>query len=139
MNNKDLTIAEILSFIRDFNPYYKEEKFSLKRDSDIFDMIDLEKSDEQFFDTFKKANFENVSKDKINDFLNKMDSKIKSIEDFKIIMKLIDIEKIKKLNKVGYYLDLLKKKYEYILKKELESSKRELDYLQEENLKKSSK
>ena len=40
-------------------PYYKEEKFSLKRDSDIFDMIDLEKSDEQFFDTFK--NFNNLS------------------------------------------------------------------------------
>ena len=139
VNNKDLTNAEILSFIRDFNPYYKEEKFSLKRDSDIFDMIDLEKSDEQFFDTFKKADFENVFKDKINDFLNKMDSKIKSIEDFKIIMKLIDIEKIKKLNKVNYYLDLLKTKYEYILKKELESSKRELDYIKEENPKKSSK
>ena len=139
VNNKDLTNAEILSFIRDFNPYYKEEKFSLKRDSDIFDMIDLEKSDEQFFDTFKKADFENVFKDKINDFLNKMDSKIKSIDDFKIIMKLIDIEKIKKLDKINYYLDLLKTKYEYILKKELESSKRELDYLKQQKPKNESK
>ena len=71
MNSKDLNNAEILSFIIDFNPYYKEEKFSFMRDPNIFNMIDLEKADNQFFDTFKKADFENVFKDKINDFLNK--------------------------------------------------------------------
>ena len=53
-------------------------------------------------------------------------------------MKLIDIEKIKKLDKVSYYLDLLKTQYLSILKKELESSKKELNFSKKQNSKKES-
>ena len=108
--NKKLSNSEILVLVVAFNPYYKEDKYIYKRDSSIFDYIDLDDNDEQFIETFKNLKFEKIFKDNKIEFLNKMISKINNISNFGTILKLIDIKKISKINDFYYQL---KDKYEH--------------------------
>ena len=116
--NKELSNADILGFIAEFNPYYKEVGYSYKRDSDIFTYLNLNDNNNQFIKTFRKLNIEKMFEDNINEFLNKMVSKIQNIYNFGTVLELIDI---KKLSTVNDYLCLLKDKYEYIMKKDKNS------------------
>ena len=119
-NNTELSNSEILGFVVEFNPYYKEDKYSYKKSTDIFDIINLDNNDEQFIDTFKKLEFVSIFKDNIIDFLNKMISKIKTISNLGTILDLIDI---KKISKVDEFFTKLKAKYELVIKKQLDSLK----------------
>ena len=124
-SNKELSNSEILGFVEAFNPYYKEEKYSYKRDTYIFDYINLDDNSEQFIETFQKLKFEEMFKDNINEFLNKMISKIKNIPNFGTILTLIDI---KKTSKVDEFYNQLKDKYESVIKKQIDSlTGKELD------------
>ena len=58
-------------------------------------------------------NFEAIFKENINDYINKITSKIKDIPTFGNIIKLIDITRIQEKKK-DYY-NKLKDKYEYII------------------------
>ena len=114
--NNELSNADILGFIEAFNPYYREDCYSYKRDSYIFNYLNLDDdNNNQFIKTFRKLNFEKMFEDNINEFLNKMVSKIQNIYNFGTVLELIDIKKISKVND---YLCLLKDKYEYIMKKD---------------------
>ena len=117
--SKELTNTEIISFFEGFNPYYKEEKYSKKRELYIFDYINFSDHSEQFISTFKKLQFEKIFKDK---FYEKMISKIKDLNSFGVILELINISKILKIN---YYFLQLNDKYDKIIKKEIESLTKE--------------
>ena len=101
----------------EYNPYYKEDKYSYKRDTYIFDYITLDGNNEQFIEAFKKLEFEAIFKCNINEFLNKMISKIKNISNFGIIMELVDI---KKISKIDDFIDRLKDKFEQIVERQIE-------------------
>ena len=121
--NKELSNSEILGYIQNYNPYYKEDKYAHKRETYIFDYVNFENNDDQqfkqFIDTFKNLKFEIIFKDNITEFLNKMVSKITNIYTFDTIMELININGIN--SKVDDFLGMLKDKYEYVIKKEVES------------------
>ena len=132
LNDKNFSDSEILGYFTQYDPYFIEEKYKYKIDTFIFDYIKFDSSDKQFIDTFKGLKFEEIFKDNINDFLNKIVSKIDNIYKFGIIMDLINIESIRdrsedssKNKKDKEYFNLLKQKYEYIIKREIESLKDE--------------
>ena len=127
INKKELSDSEILGTIIQYDPYFKEDRYknSKKRDSNIFDYIDFNKIDDQFIETFKKLNFEEIFKEKITNFTDKIISKIeKNIFIFSAIIELIDINK---LSQDKSFLPKLKLKYEECIKK--------INSLKEEELK----
>ena len=117
---------EKLGMIKKYNPYYnsdKEEdvkKYQNLRDTDIFNNINFTNPTEEFKLSFKILNFEEAFKEKINEFINKITSKIIDISTFGTIIEIIDISRIDKDKKYDYY-KILKEKYEYIIKNEIES------------------
>ena len=131
INNKEFSDSEILGYFTQYDPYFIEDRYKYKIDTFIFDYIKFDSTDKQFIETFKKLKFEEIFKDNINDFLNKIVSKINNTLKFGIIMDLINIEKIRGINidnekgnnktkdKSKEYFFQLKQKYEYIIKKEL--------------------
>jgi len=117
---------EKLGMIKKYNPYYnsdKEEdvkKYQNLRDTDIFNNINFTNPTEEFKLSFKILNFEEAFKEKINEFINKITSKIIDISTFGTIIEIIDISRIDKDKKYDYY-KILKEKYVYIIKNEIES------------------
>ena len=97
---KQLSDSEILGFIAEYDPYYKEDKYKYIRDTNIFDFIQIDSFDKQFVAIFRRVKFEEMFKGNIYDFLNKMVSKIDNIFKFGVNMDLIDIKKYQKL---GYF------------------------------------
>ena len=124
-NNKEFSNEEILGYFTQYNPYFIEERYKDKVDTFIFDYVDFNSIDEQFIETFKHLNFEYIFKDNLNDFLNKMMSKINDTFTFGIIIDLINIKRIKYNNKHTDYFNQLKQKYEYVIRKEIISLKGE--------------
>ncbi len=61
-NNKELSDSEILGYIRQYDPYFIEEKYKYKIDTFIFDYIKFDSKDEQFIETFKGLKFKKCSK-----------------------------------------------------------------------------
>ena len=116
--NKEISNAETLGLIEAYNPYYKEDKYIDKRDPYIFDYINIDDKNEQFIETFKKLEFEKMFKDNIIEFLIRMISKIKSISNFGTVLELINIKKISKVNE---FYNLLKDKYENVIKIQIDS------------------
>jgi hypothetical protein len=117
-DKNELSNSEKMGIIEEFNPYYKEDKYSDKRDAHIFDYINLDDNSEEFIDTFRHLQFERMFKDNIIEFLNVLVSKIKNISNFGTILELIDIRKISKADE---YFALLKDKYKKIIKTQIES------------------
>ena len=122
-SHKDLKNIEKLGYITKYNPYYKEEKFHEKVDSDIFDSFDLNQIDEETIADFRNFKFENVFKGKINDFTREFISKIKNISNFEAVIKLINFKRIIKNEpkSMKKFLEFLNKKYDDIIPKEIES------------------
>ena len=111
-----MTNIDKLAFITKYNPYYIEPKYSNKVDSNIFDSFDLNIVNESEFNDFKGMNFEIIFKDNISDYIKKFMEKIKSIKDFDVVMKLINIDNIKDKN---LYLKPLKLKYDNLISNEI--------------------
>ena len=114
--NKELTNIEKLRFITQYNPYYNEEKYYNQVDSDIFNSFDLNNIDDEFIEDFRKMGFENIFKESISEYINKLISKIKTISNFDAILKIININEITEKN---IFLDSLNKKYDSIIKPEI--------------------
>ncbi len=99
-----------------YNPYYRESKYRNKVDCNIFDSLDLNEIDNDFINYFKGFNFESIFKDNIAEYIEKFIEKIKYIQNFDTIMKLINV---KDLENKTIYLNPLKKKYDIIISKEI--------------------
>ena len=116
-NKKELSDSEILGTIMLYDPYYKEDRYqnSKKRVSNIFDLINFNNIDNQFICTFKKLKFEEIFKEKITSFTDKMLSKInRNIYTFNNIIELIDINK---LSDDKLFMHKLKQKFEECIRK----------------------
>ena len=111
---------EKLGMIRKYNPYYNSnkiedvKKFQNLRDTDIFNNINFKNPTEEFKLSFKKLNFEEAFKEKINEFINKMTSKIIDISTFGTIIEIIDTQRFDNDKKYDFYNNL-KEKYKYIM------------------------
>ena len=116
-NKKELSSIEKLAFITQYNPYYIDPKYCNKIDSNIFDLFDLNNIDNNFIVNFRKMNFEYIFMKNIEDYINKIISKIQNISHFEKIIKLINI---KNLYKKDIFLDSSNKKYDIIIKNEIE-------------------
>ena len=117
---------EKLGMIKKYNPYFNSDKiedvkkYQNLRDTDIFNNINFKNPTEEFKLSFKLLNFEEAFKEKINEFINKITSKIIDIPTFGTIIEIIDIKRIDNDKKYDYY-KILKEKYEYVIKNEIES------------------
>ena len=117
---------EKLGVIKKYNPYYNSDKtedvkkYQNLRDTDIFNNINFKNPTKEFKLSFKILNFEEAFKEKINEFINKITSKIIDISTFGTIIEIIDTKRIDNDKKYDYY-KILKEKYEYIIKTEIES------------------
>ena len=105
---------EIINLIKYYDIYYSEDKYSNKRDIEIFEKINIEKIDDEFINEFKQMNFEKIFKTNIDKYLLKLCNKIKKIQDFDNILKLVDEKNLDEKHKKNY-LDLLKDRYESII------------------------
>jgi len=114
--DKDMPNIEKLAYITQYNPYYNEEKYYNKVDTEIFDNFNLNNVDNDFIEDFRKMNFELIFKENINEYINKIMSKIKNINDFDAIIKLINI---KNISEKRIFLDVLNKKYDSIIKTDI--------------------
>ena len=115
VDNKELENIEKLAFITQYNPYYRDKKSTNNMDTNIFDLFDLNniENDNEFIEDFRNMEFENIFKKNINEYINKILSKIQKITDFDNVIKLINIKKIDDKN---IFLNSLTKTYDQIIK-----------------------
>ena len=130
-NDKErLTNAEILGTVVYFNPYFSirdkidKERYKYNRQTYIFDYINFDKITETFIKTFRNLNFETVFEENIVDYINKITGKIKNIQTFGNIIKLVNVEEIKYDKQKEYYL-ILEEKYKLFVKDNIKLIKEE--------------
>ena len=130
ISNDKFKDIEKLGIIEKYNPYYNceieedEMKYKNSRETYIFDYINFQNHTYEFKESFHRLNFEQIFKENIKDFISKITSKIKDISTFSTVIDIIDITRLEEDAKI-YYCRILKEKFEYIIKYELESLKDE--------------
>ena len=120
INKEKITDLEKLDTFVKFNPYFNadNEKYKNSRETYIFDYINFGKTTEEFNEAFHRLNFEAIFQENMTEFIYKITSKIKDIPTFGNIIKLIDVTRIHEKKK-DYY-NILKNKYEYIIKYDIQ-------------------
>ena len=122
--------SEILGYIQKYNLYYIEEGYKHNRESYILEDLIFEygcnntdeeviKEHQNFIETFKKLEYEDIYKDNMVKFLDTMINKVTNISSFDTIINSIRVDKIGE--KVNDYLEKLKDKFEIITNKVIES------------------
>ena len=108
-----------LALISEYNPYYIESNYIFKIEPNFLDLFDFNNivNDNKFIETFKSMHFELKLKDKINEYIENLLSRIRTIPDFNII-NLISIEKIENKNEFLFHLNT---KYSQVIKNEINS------------------
>ena len=120
-NKKKISNAEILGTVENYNPYFSvkdeidKEKYKNNRDTYIFDYINFSRTTETFTKTFQNLNFETMFEENIRDYINNITGKIKDIQTFGNIIKLINIARIKE-DKQKEYFRILEEKYKFVIK-----------------------
>jgi len=126
-DDKKLLDQEKLGIVEKYNPYYNTkdetdiERYKNYRETSIFNSIHFSDPSKAFKESFLKFNFEKMFEENITEFINKIISKIEDISTFGTIIELIDVTRIEKKKK-DYY-DLLKDKYELIIKNQIKTLK----------------
>ena len=129
IKNDTLLDQEKLGIVEEYNPYYNNkdeadiERYKNNRETSIFNNIHFSNPTKAFKESFKKLNFETMFKENLVEFINKIISKIEDILTFGTVLELIDVTRIEKKKK-DYY-DLLKEKYELIIKSQIMQIKEE--------------
>ena len=119
INNDTLLDEEKLGIVEKYNPYYNTvdmadiDRYKNMRETYIFNNINFRNPTKTFKETFKMLNFEIMFKENLEEFINKIISKIEDISTFGTVLELIDVSLIEKKKK-DYY-DLLKDKYVLII------------------------
>jgi hypothetical protein len=125
-----LTNAEILGTVEKFNPFFSirnkedKEKHKNKRNTYIFDYIKFNKITPTFILNFKKWNFEIMFEEIISDYINKITGKIKDIQTFGNIIKLIEVNRIKEEKQKDYFR-ILKEKFKNVIENEIKNINKE--------------
>ena len=118
-NQNDLTNIQKLGYIKKYNPFYDvdEKRYSSRVDVNILDFFNISEVDDEFIKDFRDMKFENIFREKIDEYMAKIISKIKNIYTLDIIIRLINIKRIENKGKI---LDSLNKEYSIIIKKDIE-------------------
>ena len=107
---KEITNDEIINQITKFDIYYLEDIYINRRELNFLDKINFDEKETEWMSKFKGANFENIFKNDIENFILKLDSKIKKMEDLGTAISIINEENIKNMDKMEYLIGLLKRK-----------------------------
>jgi len=107
---KEITNDEIINQVTKFDIYYKEDIYINRRELNFLDKINLDEKETEWMNSFKGANFEDIFKNDIENYLLKLDSKIEKMEDLGTVISLINEKKIEDLGKMDYLIGLLKRK-----------------------------
>ena len=99
IKNKNIPNIEIIKFIMETDPIYKDEENKNYRDIEIIDQINFDNIDKEFIKAYKDFNFENIFENKIDAYLKKLFEKIKNWNNFCTIYHLINFENIIKIDK----------------------------------------
>jgi hypothetical protein len=132
IKHKSISNAEILSTAGKYNPYFSvkgkndREKYKNNRDTYIFDYVDFSQITEEFIKNFQYLNFETMFEENINDYIKNITDKIKDIQTFGNIIRLIDINRIK-TEKQKDYFRILKEKYKINIKNDIKFIKGETE------------
>ena len=59
---------------------------------------------------FKKSNLEEIFTDNLEEYILKLETKIKKMEDLGIVIDILNINKIQEMNKIVYLIGRLMKK-----------------------------
>ena len=120
-NQQQLTNAEKLGCIVKYNPYFSIEdendknKYKNKRETYIFDYVNFSKITSMFKENFQHYNFETIFEENIIEYINKLTGKIKDIQTFGNIIKLINEKRMKEEDQ-KFYFRILKEKYRSVIK-----------------------
>ena len=106
----EISNEDIIKLINDYDIYYKEEIYVNRRELNFLDKINFDDKEIEWVNAFKNSNFEEIFNNDIEGFILKLVSKIKKIEDFEIVIDIINEEKIKDMGEIDYFIRLLKKK-----------------------------
>ena len=77
--SKNIENEDIISFIMNYDIYYKDDKYIDLRDPKIFDKIDFNTANEKFMKKFKSYAFEKLFVKKLQIFLSKLIEKIEKL------------------------------------------------------------
>ena len=133
--NKDeklLKNEEILATVEKYNPYFNvidqadRERYQNNRETYIFDYIDFNKITQHFILSFQALNFEIMFEENISDYINKITGKIKDIQTFGNVMKLIRLDRIKSDKQIEYFR-ILKDKYKNYVEEKIKLIKGETE------------
>ena len=123
-NSKKIKNAEILGTVAKYNPYFSiddeedKKKYKNNKETYIFDYINFSQTTDSFNGTFQNLEFEIMFEEIITDYINKITGKIKDIQTFGNIIKLIKVERIKEQKQKDYFR-ILEEKYKLIIKNEI--------------------
>ena len=107
--SKEISNDEIINQISKFDIYYIEDIYINRRDLDFLDKINFDDEENDWICNFKNSNFEDIFKNDIDNFIQKLISKIKKLEDLKKIIDMINENKIKEMNKMDNLIRALRK------------------------------
>lgn len=77
--NKELKTFEKLSLITTYNPIFKIGEYPKKVDQKIFEVLDLDNTDDEFIEDFQQMKFELIFQAKLTDYIKAITSKIKKL------------------------------------------------------------
>ena len=111
IKNNKYTNLQLLNLIFEKDPYYTDDSKKDQRDKSILNNIDFKNENEDdIFSKFNDLKLHKIYDKKIDKYFKYFFALIKNILDFKLLFKLLNIEKIKDdaLNK---YIECLKDKF----------------------------
>ena len=108
--SKDITNDEIITQITVYDIYYKEITYKKRRELIFLNKINSEEKENNCMSNFKKSNLEEIFTDNLEEYILKLETKIKKIEDLGIVIDILNINKIQEMNKIVYLIGRLMKK-----------------------------
>ena len=109
---------DILEFINN-DAYYNSKEYNMKiyRSLDIFNCLDINSFDDQFYLNWKAIDWHSIFYVQYYDFIKKVSDLIKDMKDFDILFKLLDISKDKNQQDYHHYsLNMMQSKFCELLK-----------------------
>ena len=115
-DSKDITNDEIITQITKYDIYYKEIRYKNRRELNFLDKINFEEQENDWKSNFKNSKFEEIFADNLEEYILKLETKIKKMEDLGIVIDIININKIQEMNKMEYLIGRLRKKVFVLMK-----------------------
>lgn len=107
---KEITNDQIINQITKFDIYYQEDIYIERRELYFLDKINFDETEKDWLDPYKNSKFEDIFNKAIDNYILKLVSKIKKMEDLGTVISIINEDKIKNMGKMEFLIDLLRRK-----------------------------